>query len=110
MQHDYFIKPIEHARGRTEKPFKHTFLQTDRVLIGLNTLLKGQSQPLHDHPDQDKCYFVLSGAGLFTVGESSQSCGPNELILAPAGVDHGVINENDELLTFLTVIAPFPIG
>jgi quercetin dioxygenase-like cupin family protein len=29
------------------------------------------------------------------------------LIVAPAGVPHGVVNDGDDLLTFLTVIAPF---
>jgi quercetin dioxygenase-like cupin family protein len=42
------------------------------------------------------------------VGDTSQNCGPGELILAPAGIIHGVVNLGEELLTFLTVIAPFP--
>lgn len=108
MDNDFFIKPIEHAQGRTEKPHKHSFMQTERMLVGLNSLLRGQSQALHDHPDQDKFYFVLSGSDLFTVGESAQRCGAGELILAPAGVPHGVRNEEEALLTFLTVISPFP--
>ncbi|MCP4168509.1 MAG: cupin domain-containing protein [Chloroflexi bacterium] len=103
-----FITPLDHAQGRAEKPFKTTFFLSERLLVGLNTLLPGQAQPLHDHADQDKFYQVLAGEGLFTVGEESRSCGPGQLVLAPAGIVHGVQNEGTEPLSFLTVIAPAP--
>lgn len=105
---DYFVRPLDHAEDRSEKPFKHTFFQSERLLTGLNCLLPGQQQKLHDHADQDKFYLVLEGRGLFTVGDASKTCGAGELILAPAGVVHGVENQGTERLTFLTVIAPFP--
>jgi quercetin dioxygenase-like cupin family protein len=108
MPTNYFIQPLDHARGRADKPYKATFLQSERLLVGLNCLLPGQSQALHDHPDQDKFYYVVEGQGLFTVDEQQQSCGPTTLILAPAGIPHGVENQSDQLLTFITVIAPFP--
>lgn len=106
---DYFIAPLEHAQGRAEKPFKHTFFQSERLLTGLNCLLPGQKQPIHDHVDQDKFYYVLAGTGLFTVGDVEKVCSAGELILAPAGIMHGVENQDTELLTFITVIAPFPM-
>lgn len=108
MADKLFIRPLDYAQANPEKAYKHTFLHTDRLLVGSNSLMRGQSQPLHDHPDQDKFYLVLAGKGLFTVGEETQESGPGELIIAPAGIVHGVVNEADELLTFLTVIAPFP--
>ncbi|GIV79879.1 MAG: cupin [Litorilinea sp.] len=104
----YFVRPLDHAQVRPEKPFKHTFFQSERLLAGLNCLAPGQAQPLHDHADQDKFYLVLEGEGTFTVGDSRRRCGPGELILAPAGVPHGVENDGQERLTFLTVIAPAP--
>lgn len=104
----HFIQPLEHAQTRDEKPFKHTFFQSERLLTGLNTLAPGQVQALHEHAEQDKFYLVLAGRGHFTVGEESQECGAGELILAPASIVHGVENRSDAPLTFLTVIAPFP--
>jgi quercetin dioxygenase-like cupin family protein len=110
MSTEHFISPLDHAKEQQDKPYKHTFHHTDNMLVGLNTLSQGQSQPLHDHAGQDKFYLVLAGSGHFTVGDSSQVCGRGELILAPAGVPHGVVNEEREPLTFLTVIAPFPVS
>ena len=103
-----FICPLDHAQMREDKPFKTTFHLSERLLVGLNTLRPGQAQPLHNHVHEDKFYHVLEGEGVFTVGEESKTCGPSELILAPAGVMHGVENQSDDLLSFLTVIAPAP--
>jgi quercetin dioxygenase-like cupin family protein len=70
-------------------------------------LRPSQAQSIHDHADQDKFYYVVEGSGRFTVGETVRVCTAGELILAPAGILHGVLNDGDTLLTFLTVIAPF---
>lgn len=110
MSAQYFIRPLDFAQTRADKSFKHTFLQTARLLTGINTLAPGQEQHLHDHPDQDKFYLVLEGQGDFTVGDTTQPCGAGMLILAPAGIPHGVTNASDAPLTFLTVIAPWPSG
>jgi quercetin dioxygenase-like cupin family protein len=104
---DYFIQPLDYAQARPDKAHKHTFLQTPRLLTGLNSLAPGQSQAIHDHSDQDKFYLVLAGTGIFTVDTTTQECGPGVLILAPAGIHHGVENQSNELLSFLTVIAPW---
>ncbi len=108
MTQNNFVRVLDYAQSRPDKAFKHTFLQSERLLVGLNCLLPGQQQHLHDHPTQDKFYFVLEGTGEFTVGETTQRCISGELILAPAGVPHGVENSGTERLSFLTVIAPFP--
>jgi quercetin dioxygenase-like cupin family protein len=110
MTETYFIRALDHSGTRDDKAYKHTFFQSERLLAGLNCLQAGQQQKIHDHPEQDKFYLVLAGSGLFTVGDQSQTCGEGELILAPAGVPHGVVNQGDELLTFVTVIAPFPLA
>lgn len=103
-----FLHPLDHARGRADKPFKTTFVHSERLLVGMNTLLPGQTQPLHDHLTQDKFYLVLSGSGDFTVGSETRTCASGDLVVAPAGALHGVANQSSEPLSFLTVIAPAP--
>ncbi len=107
MSEQYFIDPLTFAREGADKAFKYSFLETERMLAGLNCLKPGQAQQIHDHPDQDKFYFVLDGSGYFTVGDQAQVCSAGQLVLAPAGIPHGVENRGDSLLSFLTVIAPF---
>lgn len=101
-----FVRPIEHAQGRNDKPYKYTFLQSPRLLVGINCLLPGQKQALHNHPEQDKFYYVLDGSGVFQVGDVFRECRAGDLVLCEAGVLHGVENRGLGLLTFLTVLAP----
>jgi quercetin dioxygenase-like cupin family protein len=102
-----FISPLTYATGRSDKPFKLTFLQTERMLVGMNCLQRGQAQHLHDHPTQDKFYVVLDGSGHFNVNGEVRECFKGDVILCRAGEPHGVENRGLGLLTFLTCIAPW---
>ena len=105
---EYYFRPTDYATARPEKPYKHTFYLSDRVLVGSNSYMQGQCMPMHVHADEDKCYLILEGIGRFTVGDTSRICVPGDLVVAPAGTEHGVVNEDEGLLTFLTIIAPWP--
>jgi quercetin dioxygenase-like cupin family protein len=102
-----FFTITDYIRMPGEKAFKHTFFQSERLLVGLNVLRPGQAQSIHEHADQDKFYYVVAGSGRFTVGDVERTCTVGDLVLAPAGIPHGVVNDGDALLTFLTAIAPF---
>jgi mannose-6-phosphate isomerase-like protein (cupin superfamily) len=103
---EYFFPIFDYAKERADKPYKHTFLDTTRLLAGINVLTPGQQQHLHDHPHQDKFYLVLEGSGTFTVGEVTRTCEAGTLVLAPAGIPHGAHNHGSARLVFLTAIAP----
>jgi mannose-6-phosphate isomerase-like protein (cupin superfamily) len=90
----------------TEKFYKITLWQGDYVTVGINCLEPNQSQKVHAHQDADKFYFVLEGTGRFTVGESETEAGSGMLIVAPAGIPHGVTNSANERLSLLVGIAP----
>ena len=78
------------------------------MLLGLNCLESGQTQPTHTHDEQDKFYFVVEGEGVFLVGDETQTAGPGMVIWAPAGIEHGVTNNGNVRLTLLVGIAPAP--
>jgi len=98
----------DHTGSRAGKHFKSTLFQGDALMIGLNCLEPGQSQPLHEHGDADKAYLVMEGRGVFTVGGETFEAGPGEVVWAAAGVPHGVENQGTERLTVLVAIAPPP--
>lgn len=98
----------DYTGSKPEKFFKSTLFQGEYMMLGLNCLEPGQVQPVHDHADQDKFYFVLEGAGLFTIGDEQVEAGPGQAIWAPAGVAHGVKNSGSARLTVLVGIAPGP--
>jgi mannose-6-phosphate isomerase-like protein (cupin superfamily) len=48
----------------------------------------------------------LQGRGLFTVGDEQRAVDSNMLVVAPAGIPHGVENTGNERLSLFVAIAP----
>lgn len=103
---DYFLNWQEHTGSQPDKFYKTTLWQGEHVMAGLNCLESGQTQNTHAHQDADKFYFVLQGRGKFTVGDEEREAGAGMLVVAPAGIPHGVSNTANERLTLLVTIAP----
>jgi quercetin dioxygenase-like cupin family protein len=103
------IKTVADHAGRNEgKFYKTTLFRSPALLLGLNCLEPGQVQEAHEHADQDKFYYVVEGAGLFSLGEERVAAAAGQLIWAPAGLSHGVENRAEGRLTLLVGIAPAP--
>lgn len=101
-----FTHYTSHVTFKPEKFTKATLFQSERLLLGLNCFEPGQAQAVHDHADQDKFYLVLEGEGEFVVGDETQTVGVGGVVLAPAGVPHGVKNGGTVRLVIFMGIAP----
>jgi mannose-6-phosphate isomerase-like protein (cupin superfamily) len=101
-----FIDWRAHEAFRPDKFNKVTLWEGKHVMLGLNCFEPGQSQSVHAHDGADKFYFVLAGRARFRVGEDESEAGPGTVIVAPAGVPHGVTNMDQERLSLLIGIAP----
>lgn len=98
----------DHTGMDASKFYKTTLFSSEALLIGLNCLEPGQAQQPHDHPGQDKFYYVVEGFGLFTLEKERIQASVGEVVWAPAGLAHGVKNEGSSRLTLLVGIAPAP--
>jgi quercetin dioxygenase-like cupin family protein len=87
---------------------RHKLLATGRCQADLYCLRPGQSQAVHTHADQDKLYLGVEGVGRIRVGGEEQWIEPGVLVLAPAGVEHGLENPGDTPLVALVVVVPPP--
>ena len=94
-----------HIGTDPEKFFKSTVFQGEGLLVGINCLDAGQSQPEHVHGNQDKFYYVVEGHGQFVVGEETRAAGTGMVVFAPAGVSHGVSNNGSAKLVLLVGIS-----
>ncbi len=103
-----FLNWREFEDSNLEKFYKTTLWQGEHVMVGLNCLEPGQVQKVHAHDGADKFYFVLAGRGSFVVGDEQQTAEAGTVVVAPAGVSHGVTNTGDERLSLLVAIAPPP--
>jgi quercetin dioxygenase-like cupin family protein len=103
---DNFIAWREHTGSQADKFYKTTLWQGEHVMVGMNCLEPGQTQKTHAHDGADKFYFVLEGEGNFTVGDEEKVAPAGSLVIAPAGIPHGVSNQSDRRLSLLVAIAP----
>ena len=103
---NYFLNWQQHAGSQVEKFYKTTLWSGEHVMVGLNCLEPSQVQKVHAHDGADKFYFVLSGGGKFTIGDEEKTVKSGTIVIAPAGVAHGVTNTGDERLSLLVAIAP----
>jgi quercetin dioxygenase-like cupin family protein len=103
---NYFLNWRDFEGSKAGKFYKTTLWQGEHVMIGLNCLEPQQTQPIHAHAGADKFYFVLTGRGTFTIGDEEKIADSGTLVVAPAGIPHGVTNKDDERLSLLVAIAP----
>jgi mannose-6-phosphate isomerase-like protein (cupin superfamily) len=103
---NYFLNWPDYEGSQAEKFYKTTLWQGQHLMIGLNCLEPFQTQPVHSHAGADKFYFVLAGRGTFTVGEEQKLAESGTIVVAPAGIAHGVTNTGKERLSLLVAIAP----
>lgn len=108
MTHPTRIRPRDHAVWRAEGMGKSTLFQSERLLVGLNAFEPGQSHVLHAHADMDKVYQVVEGEGVFLLEGEEVAMTAGELLVAPAGVPHGVRNDGTSRLLVLAILAPGP--
>ena len=78
------------AEFGTDAMRKLHLVTTERLMLGLNGFEPGQTQRVHDHAGVDKFYLVLRGKARIVVGDESYEAESGDLVLAPAGVPHGV--------------------
>jgi mannose-6-phosphate isomerase-like protein (cupin superfamily) len=96
------------ARFAADKMVKASVFQTERLFYDVYCLEPGQAQKIHSHAGSDKVYLVLSGRAVVAIGDEERELGPDEAVLAPAGVAHGIRNAGSERVTALVVTTPPP--
>jgi mannose-6-phosphate isomerase-like protein (cupin superfamily) len=108
MTHPSVIRPADHATWTADRMGKTTLFESGRLLVGLNAFEPQQSHALHAHAGMDKLYHVVSGRGTFLLEGRELPMEAGEMLVAPAGVPHGVRNSGVERLLVLVVLAPAP--
>jgi mannose-6-phosphate isomerase-like protein (cupin superfamily) len=103
-----FLNWREFEGSNAEKFYKTTLWQGEHVMVGLNCLEPGQVQKVHAHAGADKFYLVMAGRGSFIIGDEEQTAETGTVVVAPAGVSHGVTNTGAERLSLLVAISPGP--
>lgn len=91
-----------------DKMKKINLFDTERMFCDLYCFEPGQAQKPHAHAGEDKVYCVLEGEGSIRVGGEEEAVRSGSIVLAPAGIDHGVVNRSEGRLVVLVFMAPKP--
>ncbi len=102
------IRPKEHVQFQADKMAKVALARTERALLDLYCLGPGQEQKPHAHADQDKIYVVLEGRARVVLDGREERLEAGEAVVAPAGVEHGIVNAGAAPLLALVVVTPPP--
>jgi quercetin dioxygenase-like cupin family protein len=99
---------LREADFSQEKMKKVGLFETERLFCDVYGFEPGQEQKPHTHAASDKVYYVLQGTGTFQIGRESVVLQEGQIIMAPAGSEHGVKNGGPGRMTLLVFMAPRP--
>ena len=102
------IRVRDHVQLSLDKMAKVALASSERTLLDLYCVAPGQAQKPHTHGGEDKIYYVLEGAGRFSLGGREERLEPGDALMAPSGVEHGLVNDGTEPLLVLVVVSPPP--
>jgi mannose-6-phosphate isomerase-like protein (cupin superfamily) len=108
MEHPTAIRPEDHAVYSPAAMGKSTIYRSERIMVGLNAFEPGQEHKPHTHEGMDKVYHVLAGRGVFVLADREVPMDAGVMLVAPAGMSHGIRNTGTERLLVLAVLAPSP--
>jgi quercetin dioxygenase-like cupin family protein len=100
------IRPRDHVTFQADRMARVLLASTARTQVDLYCVGPGQAQRPHTHDDQDKVYMVLEGRGRIQLGEAEDRLEAGEVVLAPAGTMHGLVNDGPDPLLVLVVVTP----
>jgi len=102
-------KPIPSLKAfHEQKMHKVNLCETAHMFCDIYGFEPGQEQKIHTHADSDKIYYVLEGPGTFHIGAENQRLQEQMIVMAPSGVEHGVVNTSQARLVVLVYMAPKP--
>ena len=86
------------GRGKNALVFDAKDFDTPLKFIRYVEMEPGSSIGIHRHGENEEIYVVLSGNGVMTVNDESQSVKPGDVILNKPGWRHGLENTSQEPL------------
>ena len=99
---------LNHIAFNEQKMHKVNLFETERMFCDVYCFEPGQEQKTHTHTGADKIYYVLQGCGTFHIGGESRELQQQAIVMAPSGIEHGVVNTSPERLVLLVYMAPKP--
>jgi mannose-6-phosphate isomerase-like protein (cupin superfamily) len=67
------------------------------------TVPPGETNLMHNHPDEEQMYIILSGSGVIQVGDERAEAVAGDVIYLPANIPHGFFNTGKKPAVILNI-------
>ena len=94
--------PLEPADGREARRFVNKGAGAESLTIGELVMHHGSALRLHTHPT-DEAILLLEGAVQMIVGSESRNAVPGDILLAPPGTPHRLVNDSGSDARMFTI-------
>jgi quercetin dioxygenase-like cupin family protein len=95
-----------------EEPVRSVVSESSDAVVIVWHLLPGQRIRPHRHPAGQDTWIVLSGHGIYSLDADAETkqIFSGQIVVALTGQVHGVVNDGNEPLQFVSVVAPADAG
>lgn len=102
----------EHIQPSPDEPIRSVITESEESVIVAWHVAPGQQIRAHVHPRGQDTWTVLMGRGEYRLDDDGETLEimQGDVIVAHKGEVHGVYNDGDEPLVFISVVAPFDAG
>jgi mannose-6-phosphate isomerase-like protein (cupin superfamily) len=66
----------------------------------------GGEQRAHSHEESEQVYVIVRGRGRMQVAGDVEEVGEGDLVFIPPATDHGIVNDGDEPLAYVSAASP----
>jgi mannose-6-phosphate isomerase-like protein (cupin superfamily) len=89
------FKSTSHNIGEKFIFFREDELQSPLTQIAIGKLKPEEVVPFHIHKSMEEVFFILSGKGIFSIGDEQFNINKNCCIRVPCGFSHSIKAETD---------------
>jgi quercetin dioxygenase-like cupin family protein len=106
------FKAADFLQPANGEPIRSVITESADAAIIAWVVLPGQSISAHVHPDGQDTWTILSGQGQYRVDANGNSAAiaAGDVVVAGRNEVHGVLNDGNEPLVFVSVVSPAAAG
>lgn len=106
------FKSTDFFQPTDNEPVRSVITESKEATVVAWYIKPGQQICAHIHPNGQDTWTILQGRGEYYLDETgnTQSIVAGDIVLAHTGSVHGVFNNGDEPLVFISVVSPSEAG
>jgi quercetin dioxygenase-like cupin family protein len=106
------FKSADFFQPADNEPVRSVITESKEATVVAWYIKPGQQICAHIHPNGQDTWTILQGRGEYYLDETknTQSIVAGDIVLAHTGCVHGVFNNGDEPLVFISVVSPSEAG